>query len=203
MSERRCLDEVLKNRDAQHAQAGSLKTPYHKEQARRFVKHKMPVHEKRHCFQIVEILMCPNGTGVNERIQAGALDRDKKPRSWHRRASSIPPYSKRIGKILNGFQKFFNAEQAMLYNSLPSPHRREKEGVRGKLRIEAGGSLGGYRKSSLVFPLLSTPYSCTVGEGCPPAKECSALVLLSISGPPCRAETGTTWTEAPVSPADG
>ena len=69
---------MLKNRDAQNSQAGSLKTPYHKEKARRFVKHKMPVHKKRHCFQIVESLMCQNGTGVNESIQAGALDRDKK-----------------------------------------------------------------------------------------------------------------------------
>ena len=120
--------------------------------------------------------------------------------SRHPQAPSIPPYSKRNRTILNGFQKFFNAEQAMLYNSLPSPHRREREGGRGKLRIEAGGSLGGYRKSSLVFPLLSTPYSCTVGEGCPPAKEGSALVLLSISGPPCRAGDGDNMDGSPCKP---
>ena len=68
---------MLKNRDAQNSQAGRLKTPYHKETARRFVKHKMPVHEKRHCFQIVESLMCRDENSVNEHIQAGALDKDK------------------------------------------------------------------------------------------------------------------------------
>ncbi len=65
--------------------------------------------------------MCPNGTGVNESIQARAFDRDKKPRSWHRRASSIPPYSKRIGKILNGFQKIFNTGQESRLPSLYKP----------------------------------------------------------------------------------
>ncbi len=68
---------MLKNWDAQNSQAGSLKTHYHKEKARRFVKHKMPVQEKRHCFQMVETLMCRDENSVNERIQAGALDKDK------------------------------------------------------------------------------------------------------------------------------
>ena len=68
---------MLKNWNAQNAQAGSLNTYYHKKKAGRFVKQKIPVPAKRHCFQMVESLLCRDENSVNEHIQAGALDKDK------------------------------------------------------------------------------------------------------------------------------